>query len=127
MQSLGLFIIEILLCFAISCSLIVLLRTLLCDVLVDICGTKRRADFWVMFTQLMLVISPLLIVIFFAPIEIDSTTNVAKSIKDTLFRSLLGDFIALAMLGQVIWKTMPVVDNTNSHEAANHADSGNRE
>ncbi len=108
MNSLTLFMTEVLLCFAISISLIYLLKPMLRDVLVDICGTRTRADFWVMFTQIMLIISPLLIVIYFAPTQDAVHINTAEAMKDTLFRSLLGDFIALAMIGQVIWKAIKI-------------------
>ena len=67
MNTLSLFTIEVLLCLGISIAVIVLLKPLLRDVLIETCGTTKRADFWVMFTQLMLVISPLLIVIFLHP------------------------------------------------------------
>ena len=103
-HALALFLIEVLLCLVISVSLIVLLRPVLRDMLVDVCGTQSRADFWVMFTQLMLVISPLLIVIYFAPTQAVLWVDLAEALKDTLFRSLLGDFIALATIGLVIRK-----------------------
>ncbi len=106
MNSLTLFIIEVLLCFGISISVIYLLKPLLRDVLVETCGTQTRAEFWVMFTQLMLIISPLLIVIYFAPTQGHDAINAAEAIQNTLFRSLLGDFIALMMIGQVIWKSI---------------------
>jgi hypothetical protein len=108
MNTLVLFLIEVLLCFAISVSLIVLLKPVLRAMLVDICGTETRAAFWVMFTQLMLIISPLLLVIYFAPTQDALAVNVAEALKDTLFRSLLGDFIALAMIGTVIWKSIRI-------------------
>ncbi len=106
MSTLTLFIIEVLLCFGISVSVIYLLTPLLRSVLVETCGTHARAGFWVMFTQLMLIISPLLIVIYFAPTQDGIQPNTAEAIKDTLFRSLLGVFLALTMIGQVIWKSI---------------------
>jgi hypothetical protein len=106
MNTLSLFTIEVLLCLGISIAVILLLKPLLRDVLVETCGTAKRAEFWVMFTQLMLVISPLLIVIFFAPTEASITINIAEAMQDTLFRSLLGVFVALAMIGQVMWKSI---------------------
>lgn len=106
MSTLTLFIISVLLCFSISITIIFLLKPLLRDVLQETCGTAKRAEFWVMFTQLMLVISPLLIVIFFAPTTSPVGLNVAETLQDTLFQSLLGDFIALTLIGQVIWKTV---------------------
>jgi len=126
MNSLTLFMIEVLLCFGISISLIYLLKPLLRDVLVDICGTRTRADFWVMFTQLMLILSPLLIVIFFAPTQDAVDINIAEAMQDTLFRSLLGDFIALAMIGQVIWKAIKITPDQRSSEVESHTDSKER-
>lgn len=106
MNTLVLFIVEVLLCFGISVAVISLLKPLLREVLIETCGTSKRAEFWLMFTQLMLVISPMLIVVFFAPTDTFSAFNLAEVLKDTLFRSLLGDFIALTMIGQVIWKSI---------------------
>ena len=89
-----------------SFLLIYLLKPVLRQVLIETCGTNTRAEFWVMFTQLMLIISPLLIVIYFAPTTDSVPINAAEAIQDTLFRSLLGDFIALSMIGQVIWRSI---------------------
>ena len=106
MNTLALFLIEVAICVGISFSVVYLLKPLLREILVETCGTKTRAEFWVMFTQLMLFIAPLLIVIFFAPTGEVVNINITEVIQDTLFRSLLGDFIALAMIGQVIWKSI---------------------
>ena len=106
MDTLTIFIIEVILCLAISFLLIYLLKPVLRQVLIETCGTNTRAEFWVMFTQLMLIISPLLIVIYFAPTTDSVPMNVAEAIQDTLFRSLLGDFIALSMIGQIIWRSI---------------------
>lgn len=106
MNTLALFLVEVFICVGISFSVVYLLKPLLREILVDTCGTQTRAEFWVMFTQLMLFIAPLLIVIFFAPTQEVTGINVTEVIQDTLFRSLLGDFIALAMIGQVIWKSI---------------------
>lgn len=122
MNSLSIFMIEVLMCFTISFSMIYLLRPLLREVLVDICGTQARAEFWVMFTQLMLIISPLLIVIYFAPTQYDVDVNITEAIKDTLFRSLLGDFIALTMIGQVIWKSIKFTPDQQGAEDSAHVD-----
>ena len=106
MDTLTIFLIEVLLCLGISLMLIYLLKPLLREVLIETCGTATRADFWVMFTQLMMIISPLLIVIFFAPTLASGPVHITEALQDTLFRSLLGDFIALAMIGKVIWKSI---------------------
>jgi hypothetical protein len=106
MTNLTLFLIEITLSLCLSLLVIGLLKPYLRDVLTETCGTTTRAAFWVMFTQLMLVIAPLLLVIFFADVRPGVTGYPAEAIKDTLFRSLFGIFIAIAMVGQVIWKSV---------------------
>ena len=106
MNTLTLFLLEVFLCIGISTSVIYLLKPLLREILTETCGNQTRAEFWVMFTQLMLFIAPLLIVIFFASTEAVTNIHFVKVIQDTLFRSLLGEFIALAMIGQVIWKSI---------------------
>jgi len=123
MNPLLLFMIEVVLCFGISISLIYLLKPVLFEILVDICGTKARAEFWVMFTQLMLIISPLLIVIYFAPAQDALHINTADAMKDTLFRCLLGDFIALVIIGQVIWKSIKFSSEQQKTEVVRHAAS----
>lgn len=106
MDTLLLFILEIALCLAISLTLILILKPLLRDVLTETCGTEKRAEFWVTFTQLMLLISPLLIVIYFAPTAPMIQANVARELQQALFHALLGDFIALSAIGRVIWKSI---------------------
>lgn len=123
MNTLTLVVVEIVLCLGISMALIMLIKPLLRDVLIETCGTQKRAEFWVMFTQLMLVISPLLLVIYFIPTGASAAVNVAEALKDTLFRTLLGDFIALASIGQVIWKTIqnPSVENSTPSNVVSEA------
>ncbi|MCU7853759.1 MAG: hypothetical protein KZQ80_16270 [Candidatus Thiodiazotropha sp. (ex Monitilora ramsayi)] len=114
MDLLLLITLEITLCLVISFILIRLLKPLLREVLTDTCGTDKRADFWVMFTQLMLVISPLLVVVYFTPTVEISRLNLAYELKQALFRTLLGDFIALSVIGQVMWRSIRAYD---SHQA----------
>ena len=106
MSSFTLFLIEVFVCVGISFAVVSLLKPLLREILVDTCGNQTRAEFWVMFTQLMLFIAPLLIVIYFAPTKETVHINMVEVIQDTLFRSLLGDFLALAMIGRVISKSI---------------------
>jgi uncharacterized PurR-regulated membrane protein YhhQ (DUF165 family) len=111
MDTLLLFVLEVTLSLGTSYILISLLKPFLTDVLTEICGSKQRAGFWVMFTQLMLVISPLMIVVFFASTETFSMNNVVHELQQTLFRILLGDFIALCTIGQIIWKSIDSSQN----------------
>ena len=106
MNTLLLFIFEISLCLGISLALIYLLKPFLRDVLTDTCGTTIRADFWVMFTQLMLIISPLMVVAYFAPTSAINQLSIVHELQQALFRILLGDFIALSAIGRVVWKSI---------------------
>ncbi|KPJ94808.1 MAG: hypothetical protein AMJ53_04360 [Gammaproteobacteria bacterium SG8_11] len=100
------FTLEIITCLAISGSVIYVLNPLLNEVLTETCGTQKRALFWVRFTDIMLLISPLLMVIFFTHTGESNAPSSLIIFKDTLFRSLLGEFIGLAIIGQIIWKSL---------------------
>ncbi len=115
MNTLILFVLEIGICLGISIAMILLLKPLLRNVLTDTCGTPQRAEFWVMFTQLMLIISPLLVVVFFAPTATLTHLNIAHELQRALFRTLLGDFIGLSLIGRVIWKS---INNFNDNQTA---------
>jgi hypothetical protein len=106
MNSLALFAIEIVICLCISFAVISLLKNLLAEVLTETCGTDKRAAFWVMFTQLMLYLAPLLIVVYFIPTDPITEKTLVLTLKKTLFYSLLGIFVGLAIVGKVIWKSI---------------------
>jgi len=100
------FSIELFTSLAISSAVIFALNPLLVEVLSDACGTKNRSLFWVRFTNIMLIISPLLLVIFFTHTGENSAPNSLIIFKDSLFRALLGEFIGLALVGQMIWHSI---------------------
>lgn len=107
MESLAVFALEVMICSAMSFVLIRLIKSQLRNILEEICGSATRAEFWVVFTQVMLFISPLLIVTFFTKTSDRVIPNPVAILQETLFRSLLGAFIALSMIGYVIWKGIP--------------------
>ncbi len=106
MNSLTLFSIEIAICLGISITIVSLLKSQLTEVLIETCGTEKRAAFWAMFTQLMLYLAPLLIVVCFSPSGPVTDKSFVPALKDTLFYSLLGVFLGLAVVGKVIWKSI---------------------
>ncbi|MCE2028511.1 hypothetical protein [Sessilibacter corallicola] len=106
MNTLTLLFAEAALCVAVSIALILLIKPPLKAILTDTCGTVERANFWVMFTQLMLVISPLMVVIYYAPTTAYEHINLADELRQAVFRILLGGFIALAVIGRVIGKSI---------------------
>jgi len=95
---------------ALSMSLLVLflIKPFLKDVLVDTCGTEHSAMFWVRFTQLMMIIAPLVIVIFFAGVDVNQLvlTQPAYILKQTLLQTLLGEFIGLIFVGRIIYRAI---------------------
>jgi hypothetical protein len=103
-----LFLIQVTLSLGSSLLVIALLKTQLRDVLTEVCGTATRAAFWMSFTQLMLVIGPLLLVILFGDLKPGVSAYPAEEIKDGVFRSLFAIFIAIALIGRVIRKAVVI-------------------
>lgn len=106
MTEIYLFVIEILIGVGISTSVILALKQPLKDVLTDICGTEVRAKFWVMYTNLMLMITPLLSSIIFG--KSHRVAEATFSFYKTAFGSVLfGMFLSLVIIGWQITKTLP--------------------
>ena len=100
------FIIELSLSLTVSILTLFLLKGALQAVLTDLCQGEQRAEFWIRFTQLMLIIGPLLGVLLFTP---DGSHN--KAIDTALFRetlrhALMGGLITLCGIGIIIWRTI---------------------
>jgi hypothetical protein len=77
------------------------LRTPLKKVLVDLCGTSERAEFWLAFTNVTLVLVPLSVSLHIRP-EPSSLTGFLFELSDQLEGSLLGLIFALGVLGFVL-------------------------
>lgn len=106
MTEIHFFIIEILIGLVVSASVIYILNKPLKNVLIDICGTEVRAKFWVMYTNLMLVIAPLLTSIAFG--KSHRVIEASFSFYKTAFGSVLfGIFMSLVIIGLQITKTLP--------------------
>ena len=116
MSEIYLFVIEILIGLGISAFVIIALTQPLKDVLTDICGTEVRAKFWVMYTNLMLVITPLLSSIIFG-----KSHRVAEATflfyKTAFGSALFGIFLSLVIIGLQITKTLP--EKNDSSEVKN--------
>lgn len=106
MYILSLFGFQIVLSLVVSITLHALLRPVLYDILLGACGTPQRAAFWLRFTQINLVIAPLLLVIMFAPVTEATLPGPTELVRDTLLRALSGAFGSVLVMGQVIWKTV---------------------
>ena len=100
------FLLSITFCLGISAGMILVIKAKLRNVLIETCGTEARADFWLTFTQLMVLIAPLMIVIFFSPTTEIIETDAITHLKNALFQTLFGLFTALAVTGKVIWRSI---------------------
>jgi len=110
MNELIVFLVQIAIAFFMSLLVLHLLNPFLRDVLRDTCGTEHSADFWTRFTQLMMVIAPLVIVIFNA--ELSSGTGLlqiakpAYILQQTMLQTLLGSLVGLMFVGRIIYRAV---------------------
>jgi hypothetical protein len=102
MNPLTTFLTELALSIGFSLTVIAVLKRPLRNVQLETCGTATRAEFWMVFTYLMLLTAPILLVVFLSTAGNSGTTTALVVIKDGLFRVLLGNFLALAMIDHII-------------------------
>jgi len=110
MNELSIFAIQLVIALTMSIIVLSLIKPYLKDVLKDTCGTEHSAEFWARFTQLMMVIAPLVIVIFFSGFQSSEQilTQPAYILKQTLLQTLVGELIGLALVGRVIYRSIEV-------------------
>jgi hypothetical protein len=78
------------------------LRTLL----VELCGTKERASFWLAFSNVTLVIAPMIFALDYKP-EFGPEKTVILEMATQLKYALIGFVIALSALGVVLLRFIP--------------------
>lgn len=122
MTTMNAFLIELLVALTVSVTALLLLKNALLGLLTDLCGGVNRARFWNRFTQLMLLIGPLLVTVMFDPVTGQGDILDVGLIRDSVKHALLGGFMTLTGMGYVIWKTIltipPEILTTDSAEAA---------
>jgi len=108
MNELSIFAIQLVTAISMSIFVLALIKSYLKDVLKDTCGTEHSAEFWVRYTQLIMVIAPLVIVIFFAGLQSNEQmlAQPAYMLKQTLLQILVGQLIGLAFVGRVIYRAI---------------------
>lgn len=116
MLELYIFLTEISLSLTASILALLLLKGALHTVLTDLCRGIRRAEFWTRFTQLMLIIGPLLYTLLFTPDMGYEGSFTVAAFRETLSHVLTGLVITLSSLGIVIWRTIP--RNSADHATA---------
>lgn len=108
MNELSIFAVQLVIALSMSVFVLSLIKPNLKDVLKDTCGTEHSAEFWVRFTQLMMIIAPLVIVIFFSGLQSSELmlTQPAYVLKQTLLQVLVGELIGLALVGRIIYRAI---------------------
>jgi hypothetical protein len=101
MSSSGLFAIGLVIAMAFSAAAVVYLRRPLLTILVDLCGSRERAGFWVAFSNVTLLLVPLLFAMQYTP-ALTSGETVLLEIATQLKWALFGLLAAVCVLGCVI-------------------------
>lgn len=91
---------------AISFAAVVYLRPHLKRILVDLCGTEERASFWTAFSNLALVLMPLIFAMHYRP-ETGPETSPVLEIGAQLKWALIGLVASVLALGLVVSMFIP--------------------
>lgn len=78
------------------------LRTLL----IELCGTPERASFWLAFSNVALVLVPLIFAMSYRP-ESGSETSVVFEMASQLKYGLVGFLITLSLLAILLFRSLP--------------------
>jgi hypothetical protein len=101
MNEVTIFLLGIALTLLSSTAVVVYLRRYLHKVLVDLCGTEERAQFWTAFTNILLILIPLIVAMFIHP-EGQRDESVFFRLASQLKWSLSGLVAALVLIGLFI-------------------------
>ena len=74
--------------------------------LIDACGTTGRANFWVVYSDVMIFIAPLVMTIVFGKSS-DVYTPTFPFYKAALGSALFGIFVALGAIGLLVARLLP--------------------
>ena len=104
------FIVSIILSLAISTFVTLAIRRSLNDMLVEVCGTEKRARFWLVFTNTLLFMAPLLAVMLFGGSGTSTETVLDVGyLRQTISSIIGGLFITLLVVGVQIRGLIPPV------------------
>ena len=101
MNSILFFLLEVILTLSISMLVFRYLRPFLTRILVDLCGTEERAQFWTVFSNIVLVGLPLLIAFTYQP-EASQAEALFFEITHRISGNMLGFLMALLVIGCIV-------------------------
>ena len=88
----------------ISTLILVRLQRLLRDIGSECDQGGGATEFWVAYTQIMMLVAPVLLIAWFSQAGIYATP--VAQLKSSLGVVLAGQFIGLALVGRAVWKTL---------------------
>ena len=95
------FVIEITISICLSIATLLLLAKPLVNILEDLCPTKKQAEFWLAYTRIMLLLSPLLLVLVVSMVK--SGDNGIETVKISLVSALAGLLLGMLIVGKKIF------------------------
>ncbi|HNK64046.1 MAG TPA: hypothetical protein PKL78_04095 [Anaerolineales bacterium] len=95
------FFIQVLLTVALTSLIVTYMRPYLRKVLVDLCGTEERAQFWTVFSNVLLIGLPTIISLNYRP-EAHSSEELFFEMAGRLSGTLAGFLFALVCVGFVV-------------------------
>lgn len=102
MNTLILFSVEIIISISLSLFTLWVLARPLVNILQDLCPTRHQAEFWLAYTRIMLIISPLLLVLMVS-LNSKHYANI-DSIKLSLVSALIGLLLGMLIVGKKIFE-----------------------
>jgi hypothetical protein len=105
MDAVTIFCAEILACMTISALILLRLQRLLRKLGSEVCEQGGGAtEFWLAYTQLMMVIAPVLMVAWLSRAGMNAV--LVEQLKSSLAVVLSGQFLGLALVGRAVWKSI---------------------
>ena len=101
MNTIVFFILEVTLTLAISILVFRYMRPFLTRILIDLCGTEERAQFWTVFSNIILVGLPLLIALTYQP-ESSQAEELFFEITHRISGNMLGFLFSLLGVGLIV-------------------------
>ena len=101
MNTMFAFAVEVILTFIICVLTFRILRPYLNRILIDLCGTEERAQFWTVFSNIVLVGFPLLISLMYQPQAIN-TEELFFELTRRTSENLFGFMFALITIGFIV-------------------------
>ena len=105
MNGVTVFFLEVAASIAISLLILVRLQHLLRGIGNQVCEQNGRAtEFWIAYTQLMMLVAPVLLISWFS--QAGTYPTLVTQLKASFGIVLTGQFIGLALVGRAVWKSI---------------------